>query len=162
MADRVAEHAKQGHTSPATGPKAGDAAFLESAPPPELSEQKELGLSQEVERTLADNHAYVFRKDERGNLLIRSLKGDPSSPRSWPNWKRYGVVILASTLNNLVSHMQQSSTGRPLTYQVCLCVSGYSTGVEQMQEEFGFSAEIGTLGLSLYVVSSLPLFNFAC
>lgn len=161
MADRVTEHAKHHDVSTATGPKAGDAAFLESAPPPELSEQKELGLSQEVERTLADNHAYVYRKDERGNLLIRSLKGDPTSPRSWPNWKRYGVVILASTLNNLVSRLSLFSTPR-LTNQVCLCVSGYSTGVEQMQEEFGFSAEIGTLGLSLYVVSDIPAFRMPC
>lgn len=43
--------------------------------------------------------------------------------------------------------------GQVLTEQVCVCVSGYSTGVEQMGAELGFSSEIGTLGLSLYVVS---------
>lgn len=32
-------------------------------------------------------------------------------------------------------------------------MSGYSTGIEQMEEEMGFSSEVGTVGLSLYVVS---------
>lgn len=32
-------------------------------------------------------------------------------------------------------------------------MSGYSTGIEQMQEKMGFSSEVGTVGLSLYVVS---------
>ncbi|WWD20497.1 hypothetical protein CI109_104973 [Kwoniella shandongensis] len=93
-------------------------------------------LDKEVIDILAENHAVVWKKDESGNLLIRSLHGDPQSPRSWPNWKRYGIVGLASLLNNLV----------------CLCVSGYSTGVEQMEEELGFGSELGTLGLSLYIL----------
>ncbi|TYJ55740.1 hypothetical protein B9479_003516 [Cryptococcus floricola] len=93
-------------------------------------------LSKENKQLLADNHAYVWHKDEHGNFLVKASKGDPSDPRSWPNWKRYAIVGLASLLNNLV----------------CLCVSGYSTGVKQMEEEFGFSAEVGTVGLSLYVL----------
>ncbi|WRT63889.1 uncharacterized protein IL334_000815 [Kwoniella shivajii] len=96
----------------------------------------DLGLSKEVESILLDNHAMVWKKDDSGNLLIKSLPGDPTSPRSWKNWKRYGLVGLASLLNNLV----------------CLCVSGYSTGVEQMEEEIGFGSELGTLGLSLYIL----------
>lgn len=100
-----------------------------------------LDFDQDVQAALAENHAYVKERDARGNYLIGSTKSDPRNPRNWPTWKRYAIVILASTLNNLV----------------CICVSGYSTGVEQMQEEFGFSAEVGTVGLSLYVVS-LKLF----
>ncbi|OCF73534.1 polyamine transporter [Kwoniella mangroviensis CBS 8886] len=96
----------------------------------------ELGINQETRQILQDNHAYIWKKDAKGNLLIKSLSSDPSSPRNWMNWKRYALVGLASLLNNLV----------------CLCVSGYSTGVEQMQEELGFGSELGTLGLSLYIL----------
>ncbi|WVQ93715.1 hypothetical protein IAU59_000792 [Kwoniella sp. CBS 9459] len=96
----------------------------------------DLGLSKEVQDVLRANWAFVKARDEHGNYLIKSLPGDPGSPRSWKNWKRYSLVGLASLLNNLV----------------CLCVSGYSTGVEQMQEELGFGAELGTLGLSLYIL----------
>ncbi|GFZ44363.1 hypothetical protein JCM24511_02085 [Saitozyma sp. JCM 24511] len=63
-----------------------------------------LGITEEVEEVLKRYHAYVWNKDERGNLLVQ------------------------------------------------LCVSGYSTGVEQMQKEFGFSTEVGTVGLSLFIL----------
>ncbi|ORY22829.1 putative polyamine transporter [Naematelia encephala] len=96
----------------------------------------EFNLSKEVRDVLAANHAIVYERDAEGNYLIKGTRGDPASPRSWPNWKRYAVVGLASWLNNLV----------------CICVSGYSTGVEQMQEELGFGSELGTLGLSLYIL----------
>jgi hypothetical protein len=33
-----------------------------------------------------------------GKIFLRSAKGDPDSPRSWPNWKRYGIAIFASWL----------------------------------------------------------------
>ncbi|KAK8850314.1 hypothetical protein IAR55_004231 [Kwoniella newhampshirensis] len=95
-----------------------------------------LQLGKEIEAILAENHTVVWKKDDKGNLLIKSSPGDPQNPRSWPNWKRYSIVGLASLLNNLV----------------CLCVSGYSTGVEQTQEELGFGSELGTLGLSLYIL----------
>ncbi|KAL0252953.1 hypothetical protein I308_102347 [Cryptococcus tetragattii IND107] len=97
---------------------------------------EDLGLTKEQNQLLSDNYAYVWKKDDSGNLLIKSAKGDPTNPRSWPSWKRYAIVGLASLLNNLV----------------CLCVSGYSTGIEQMQEKMGFSSEVGTVGLSLYVL----------
>jgi hypothetical protein len=34
----------------------------------------------------------------------------------------------------------------------CLCAGGYSSGVEQLVDEFGVSSEIGTLGLSMYIL----------
>jgi hypothetical protein len=36
----------------------------------------------------------------------------------------------------------------------CLCASGYSTGVGEIEDRFNVSSEIGTLGLSLYLVSN--------
>lgn len=64
---------------------------------------EDFGLTKEQNHLLIDNYAYIWKKDDSGNLLIRSSKGDPTNPRSWPNWKRYGIVGLASLLNNLVS-----------------------------------------------------------
>ena len=68
--------------------------------------QSSLDLSPEIQALLAENHAVVWKQDEKGNYLIKSAKGDPKNPRSWPNWRRYGVVGLASLLNNLVSDSQ--------------------------------------------------------
>ncbi|KAK4687539.1 hypothetical protein P7C73_g2587, partial [Tremellales sp. Uapishka_1] len=87
-----------------------------------LEFQNGLQLSPQVEEELNKEHAYVWKKDEEGNLLIRPLGDDPHNPRVWPNYKRYLVVGLACWLNNL------------------------------MGEEFGFSSEIGTAGLSLYIL----------
>ncbi|WVQ85702.1 hypothetical protein IAT38_007868 [Cryptococcus sp. DSM 104549] len=118
---------------PARAPKPDqDVEHLE----PSEHSANDFGLTKEHHELLAAQHAYVWKKDDEGNYLIKSAAGDPASPRSWANWKRYGIVILASTLNNLV----------------CLCVSGYSTGVEEMGKELGFGSEVGTVGLSLYVL----------
>lgn len=45
-------------------------------------------------------------------------------------------MILASFLNNLV----------------CIGVSSYSTGVDQITAEFHVSSEVGTLGLTLFIL----------
>ncbi|KAF7983746.1 hypothetical protein HWV62_19719 [Athelia sp. TMB] len=88
-----------------------------------------------VHQKILDAHAVVSHT-KNGQVLIQSARGDPDSPRSWPAWKRYGIVILASFLNNLVT----------------ICVSGYSTGTAEMVKEFGVSDEIGTLGLSTFIL----------
>jgi hypothetical protein len=69
----------------------------------QVEHQSALGLREDVEEALVTAHAYVFKRDEQGNLLIRSTADDPDNPRSWPNWRRYAVVGLPCLLNNLVS-----------------------------------------------------------
>lgn len=54
-----------------------------------------------VHQAILNVHAVISHAKD-GKVLIQSARGDPDSPRSWPNWKRYGIVILASFLNNLV------------------------------------------------------------
>ena len=86
-------------------PKARDAAQAETGAKLDSSQfefQHSLHLPKEVERALTESYAYIERRDVQGNLVIRGIKGDPRNPRSWPNWKRYAVVGLASWLNNLV------------------------------------------------------------
>jgi len=79
-------------------------------------------------------HAIVSYTQD-GMILIQNVKGDPDSPRSWPNWKRYGIVILASFLNNLLT----------------ICASGYSTGADQLKHDLATSDEMVTLGLSTFI-----------
>jgi hypothetical protein len=112
-----------------------------NAKPPEQAEKYEHeqlensnpGLFQALEEA----GVYFAYRDAEGSDIIRSTKEDKRNPRNYPKWKRYLIVGLASWLNNLV----------------CLCVSGYSTGAGQIAEEFNVSAEVVTVGLSLYVVS---------
>jgi hypothetical protein len=69
-------------------------------------------------------------------LVAHFDERDPADPHHWPAWKRYGVVVFASWLNVLV----------------CIGASGYSTGADSVVESFGVSAEVATVGLSLYIV----------
>ncbi|KZP30509.1 MFS general substrate transporter [Athelia psychrophila] len=118
----------------------GDAALAEKAPSTSevsttLAGKQFADSDPAVHQAILNAHAIVSHTQD-GKVLIQSARGDPDSPRSWPNWKRYGIVILASFLNNLVT----------------ICVSGYSTGTAQMEQEFGVSEEVGTLGLSTFIL----------
>ncbi|KAJ9104945.1 hypothetical protein QFC19_003740 [Naganishia cerealis] len=53
-------------------------------------------------RALEKEHVYLTHRDEEGNYLVKSTTSDNQNPRNWANWKRYGVVALASWLNILV------------------------------------------------------------
>ncbi len=89
-----------------------------------------------LEAALKEHHGYISHRDENGKYIVEATGDDKRNPRNWPKWKRYGVVGLASFLNNMTT----------------LCVSGYSTGTAGLTEEFGVSDEIGTLGLSLFIL----------
>jgi len=66
----------------------------------------------------------VFAPDDRDN------------PRNWNKGKKWYITCFASFLNVMT----------------CLCAGGYSSGVTQLTEEFGVSSEVGTLGLSMYIL----------
>ncbi|KAF2140952.1 uncharacterized protein K452DRAFT_229687 [Aplosporella prunicola CBS 121167] len=61
---------------------------------------------------------------------------DKDNPRNWPNWKRWYITCFVSLLNVLT----------------CLCAGGYSSGQDDLIEEFHVSAEVGTVGLSMYIL----------
>lgn len=84
----------------------GDAALAEKAPSTSevsttLAGKQFADSDPAVHQAILNAHAIVSHAQD-GKVLIQSARGDPDSPRSWPNWKRYGIVILASFLNNLV------------------------------------------------------------
>jgi hypothetical protein len=54
-----------------------------------------------LSKAIGEAHAVISHTAD-GKIFVKSAKGDPESPRSWPNWKRYGIAIFASWLNNLV------------------------------------------------------------
>ncbi|OJD29520.1 polyamine transporter [Diplodia corticola] len=61
---------------------------------------------------------------------------DKENPRNWPKWKRWYITCFVSMLNVFT----------------CLCAGGYSSGQEQLIAEFDVSAEVGTVGLSMYIL----------
>lgn len=61
---------------------------------------------------------------------------DPENPQNWSPWHKWRIV-LAITLVDL---------------SVSWAASGYSPAEKDMEMIFGVSAEVGTLGLSLYVL----------
>lgn len=61
---------------------------------------------------------------------------DSDNPRNWSPWHKWRIV-LAITLVDL---------------SVSWAASGYSPAEKDMEMIFGVSAEVGTLGLSLYVL----------
>ncbi|KAK7703155.1 hypothetical protein SLS57_011038 [Botryosphaeria dothidea] len=69
-------------------------------------------------------------------IYLAYAQHDRDNPRNWPNWKRWYITCFASMLNVLT----------------CLCAGGYSSGQDELIEEFGVSAEVGTVGLSMYIL----------
>jgi len=61
---------------------------------------------------------------------------DRDNPRDWAKAKKWYITCFASWLNVMT----------------CLCAGGYSSGVGQLTSEFGVSDEVGTVGLSLYIL----------
>lgn len=61
---------------------------------------------------------------------------DPSNPRNWPSWKKWSLFLVLI----------------PLDLSVSWGASGYSPAASLLAKEFHVSAEVATLGLSLYVI----------
>lgn len=74
--------------------------------------------------------------EEQGYILVSFEDGDPENPRNWSKAKKYFLATFCSYLNVCVASQ----------------ASAYSTGQTGVEEEFGVSAEVATLGLSLYVL----------
>ena len=88
---------------------------------------------------LSEDEAYARAKanpnDTRPMYIIFS-PDDKDNPRNWGMAKKWYITCFASSLNVLS----------------CLCAGGYSSGVGQLVAEFGVSAEVGTVGLSMYIL----------
>ncbi|KAG9950859.1 MFS general substrate transporter, partial [Aureobasidium melanogenum] len=88
---------------------------------------------------LSEDEAYAHAKahpDETREIFITFAPDDKDNPRNWSKAKRWYITCFASSLNVLT----------------CLAAGGYSSGVGQLVEEFGVSDEVGTVGLSMYIL----------
>jgi hypothetical protein len=88
---------------------------------------------------LSEDEAYQHAKahpDETREIFITFSPSDKDNPRNWSKAQKWYITCFASSLNVLT----------------CLCAGGYSSGVGQLVEEFGVSDEVGTVGLSMYIL----------
>ncbi|KAE9993962.1 hypothetical protein EG327_002296 [Venturia inaequalis] len=67
---------------------------------------------------------------------ISFTRNDPSNPRNWPSWKKWTLFLVLI----------------PLDLSVSWGASGYSPAASLLEKEFHVSAQVATLGLSLYVI----------
>ncbi|KAL0255068.1 hypothetical protein SLS55_009596 [Diplodia seriata] len=81
------------------------------------------------------NRAREIPDDTEPIYLTYSIN-DKENPRNWPKWKKWYITCFVSMLNVFT----------------CLCAGGYSSGQEELIAEFGVSAEVGTVGLSMYIL----------
>lgn len=68
--------------------------------------------------------------------IVTFTSGDAANPRNWPLWRKWtivGVII-------------------PIDLTVSWAASGFSPASTKFQKDFGVSTEVGTLGLSMYVL----------
>lgn len=88
---------------------------------------------------LSEDEAYQHAKahpDETREIFITFAPDDKDNPRNWSKRRKWYITFFASSLNVLT----------------CLCAGGYSSGVGQLVTEFGVSDEVGTVGLSMYIL----------
>ena len=86
----------------------------------------------------ADEAYEIARKNPSDSRLLYIIfsPGDKDNPRNWSKMKKWYITCFASMLNVFS----------------CLCAGGYSSGVPQLIAEFHVSGEVGTLGLSMYIL----------
>ncbi|MCJ1420106.1 hypothetical protein MMC32_006463 [Xylographa parallela] len=97
----------------------------------EHADSDKLMLSEEEALARAQDHP----QDEEPIYLTFS-KDDKENPRNWTHGKKYYITILVSTLNVLT----------------CICAGGISSASTDIAAEFNVSAEVTTLGLSMYIL----------
>ncbi|KAJ5649147.1 uncharacterized protein N7484_002870 [Penicillium longicatenatum] len=96
---------------------------------------------QESGSSLVMNEEQAFAKaranpNEALPILLTYSSNDHDNPRNWPKWRKWYISIFVSMLNVFT----------------CWCAGGISSGATGIQDEFGVSAEVTTLALSLYVL----------
>lgn len=78
----------------------------------------------------------VQRSDGTDIELVTFPPGDPGNPRNWPTWRKWSIVIAIALIDLTVSFV----------------ASGFSPASTKFAKDFGVSAEVATLGLSMTVL----------
>lgn len=82
------------------------------------------------------NHEYNGSGTEENPYLVNWIQDDPRNPMEWPRATKWIYTMLVAIA----------------TLAVALVSSAFSGGLPQVLQEFKISSEVGTLGLSLFVV----------
>lgn len=88
---------------------------------------------------LTEDEAYARAKSHPNDtrpIYIIYAPDDKDNPRNWGYARKWYITCFVSWLNVMT----------------CLCAGGYSSGVTQLTEEFHVSDEVGTVGLSMYIL----------
>lgn len=101
--------------------------------PTRLENGKERGLTMDEDAALARARA---QPEDPTPIYITFAQRDPDNPRNWPKGKKWYITCFASFLNVVT----------------CLCAGGYSSASTGIAKAFGVSAEVATLGLSMYIL----------
>ncbi|MCJ1401335.1 hypothetical protein MMC11_004547 [Xylographa trunciseda] len=97
----------------------------------EHADSDKLMLSEEEALARAQDHP-----QDKEPIYLTFSKDDKENPRNWTHGKKYYITILVSTLNVLT----------------CICAGGISSASTDIASEFNVSAEVTTLGLSMYIL----------
>jgi len=93
----------------------------------------------QVAQVLNEAEALAYARahpDSTTPIFVTFAKNDLENPREYALWKKWYITCFVSFLNILT----------------CLVAGGYSSGSEDVQAEFQVSAEVATLGLSMYIL----------
>ncbi|KAM0709309.1 hypothetical protein Q7P35_003347 [Cladosporium inversicolor] len=101
--------------------------------PSRIEEGGKCGLLMDEEDATARVKAYP---DDATPIYLHWRQNDPTNPRNWPVWKKWWITCFASFLNFLT----------------CLCAGGYSSAAPDIVMAFNSSTELGTVGLSMYLL----------
>ncbi|ROV93596.1 hypothetical protein VMCG_08096 [Cytospora schulzeri] len=101
------------------------------SPPQNAASDGRIFLTEEQ----ALDHARQCPESEEPTYLAYA-PNDKDNPRNWPRWKKWYITCFVSMLNVLT----------------CLCAGGYSSGQDDLIATFDVSSEVGTLGLSMYIL----------
>jgi multidrug resistance protein len=82
------------------------------------------------------DYPYRGSGTDKDPYLVEFIHHDPRNPTTFPHWKKWGITIVMAIA----------------TLAVAFVSSAYSGGVRQILLEFNASQEVGTLGISLFVL----------
>ena len=90
---------------------------------------------------LTEDEAYARARsmpNDTRPVYIIYAPDDRDNPRNWGTVRKWYITCFCSWLNVMT----------------CLCAGGYSSGTPQLVKEFNVSDEVGTVGLSMYILVS--------
>ncbi|EXJ60836.1 hypothetical protein A1O7_04989 [Cladophialophora yegresii CBS 114405] len=127
------------HKSPATS----STSTLTDAPTPDVEGQKtphiphwRLVASQTLITEAVLKYPYKGSGTDDDPYVVEFIPDDPRNPMNWPDWKKWCLTMTVAVAALAVAFVS----------------TAYTAAIEQINEEFGSSQEVATLGVALFVL----------